>query len=604
MPITPTYPGIYIEELRSLTHSVTAAPTSVTVFIGYTHPFKTKPEHFGRAVEVFSFTDYEREFGGLYTSGVIESHVAYAVQQFFLNGGSDAYVVGLQANYYEVGGVSHGLVAAATLQVGSVLFTALEPVDLVPITVSINNPIAGPWDLVISYGSRSETFRKVNLTPSDANFIERRLNGVSQLVSVGPFYNPPFTTGTQAAASVGITLAIGSVGFTAVSTTATDYPITVAVSQKPLNTADITITPFGKPPVNVPGVNMIPGDANFIETRVATVASSLVVVAPTYQPPLSGVNQAPLAPSNTVDPSWTTVSEKDFTGVFAQDGSLDKVSIFNLLLIPGVADNAIWSEALAFCERKQAFMILDPPAQDSADGEGGLHLIGDDIEGATIPKSSNGALYFPYLRSNDPLTGTPIEGGLPPSGFVAGIYARTDVNRGVWKAPAGLETTINNTTGVVASGRMTDMRQGTLNPKGVNCLRDFPGIGTVVFGARTLVTENPSFEQWRYVPVRRMALFLEQTLYRSLKWVVFEPNDTPLWVAIRTSIEAFMLSLFHQGAFQGDTPSQAFQVKCDSSTTTQQDIDNGVVNIIVAFAPLKPAEFVIIKIAQLAGQTQ
>jgi phage tail sheath protein FI len=101
-----------------------------------------------------------------------------------------------------------------------------------------------------------------------------------------------------------------------------------------------------------------------------------------------------------------------------------------------------------------------------------------------------------------------------------------------------------------------------------------------------------------------MALFLEQTLYSNLTWVVFEPNDEPLWVAIRTSIESFMLSLFHQGAFQGSTPSQAFQVKCDSSTTTQQDIDNGIVNIIVAFAPLKPAEFVIIKIAQLAGQTQ
>jgi len=219
-----------------------------------------------------------------------------------------------------------------------------------------------------------------------------------------------------------------------------------------------------------------------------------------------------------------------------------------------------------------------------------------------VPKSTNGALYFPYLLSQDPLTGNVIE--LPPSGFVAGIYARTDANRGVWKAPAGLETTILNTTGVVPRGRMTDLRQGTLNPKGVNCLRNFPGIGTVVFGARTLVTENPAFEQWRYVSVRRMALFIEQTLYRNLGWVVFEPNDDPLWVTIRTNIENFMLSLFQQGAFQGSTPSKAFQVKCDSQTTTQTDIDNGIVNIIVAFAPLKPAEFVIIKIAQLAGQSQ
>jgi phage tail sheath protein FI len=219
-----------------------------------------------------------------------------------------------------------------------------------------------------------------------------------------------------------------------------------------------------------------------------------------------------------------------------------------------------------------------------------------------VPKSQNGAIYFPYLRSTDPLTGNAI--ALPPSGFVAGIYARTDLNRGVWKAPAGLETTVLGTTGVVEQGRMTDQRQGTLNPKGINCLRSFPGVGTVVYGARTLVAEITALQQWRYVPVRRMTLFIEQTLYRNLGWVVFEPNDEPLWAAIRTSIEGFMLSLFNQGAFQGATPSQSFQVKCDKSTTTQTDIDNGIVNIIVAFAPLKPAEFVIIKIAQLAGQVQ
>ncbi len=143
-----------------------------------------------------------------------------------------------------------------------------------------------------------------------------------------------------------------------------------------------------------------------------------------------------------------------------------------------------------------------------------------------------------------------------------------------------------------------------MNPLGVNCIRTFPGSGTVVFGARTTTTGNLAFEQWRYVPVRRMALFLEQTLLANLGWVVFEPNDEPLWLAVTTSIQAFMLTLFHQGAFQGSTPSQAFQVKCDSSTTTQTDIDNGVVNILVGFAPLKPAEFVVIQIAQLAGQAQ
>jgi phage tail sheath protein FI len=261
----------------------------------------------------------------------------------------------------------------------------------------------------------------------------------------------------------------------------------------------------------------------------------------------------------------------------------------------------VWSAALSFCERKRAFVILDPLAQAAADPTfAPLPLIAEKI--AVMPTSTNGALYFPYLKSLDPLTGRTIE--VAPSGYVAGIYARTDLNRGVWKAPAGLETIIQNTTGVVDRGRMTDQRAGTLNPIGVNCIRTFPGAGTVVFGARTQVTANPSFQQWRYVSVRRMALFIEQTLLLNLGWAVFEPNDVPLWVALRTTVENFMLSLFNQGAFQGTKPSEAFRVTCDATTTTQQDIDNGIVNIVVGFAPLKPAEFVIIKISQLAGQTQ
>ncbi len=615
MPITPTYPGIYIEELPSSTHAITAAPTSITVFVGYTHPFKTDPANWGKAVEIFSFTDYEREFGGLYTSGVVESHVAYAVNQFFLNGGADAYVVALQPNYYDPSTqpmTNKGAVAPAVLQVGSVTFTALEPVDLIPVTVTINNvqntfTTGDTADIQVSYGSRAETYRKVNLNPGDANFISKRINGSSQLVSVSPSYNPPFVAATNVAMSQGTPVPIGSVAFTAIqATTTTPMTVTVGNVRQTVvagDTADVSITYGANPPENFVGVTLNPSDAaNFIEKRINGVSVN-VTVSPAYAAPFGPVNQVALGyPSGSPSASWTTFNAGDFAPVFAQDSSLDKVSIFNLLVIPGVCDNGVLSEGVAFCERKLAFAIIDPPRQDSADGEDGLPLIGDDIQTAIVPKSANGALYFPYLQSNDPLTGDLVE--LPPSGTVAGIYARTDVNRGVWKAPAGLETTVVNTIGVVERGRMTDMRQGTLNPLGVNCLRDFPGIGTVVFGARTLVTDNPAFEQWRYVSVRRMALFLEQSLYQNLGWVVFEPNDEPLWVAIRMEIESFMLSLFHQGAFQGSRPSQAFQVKCDSSTTTQQDIDNGIVNIIVAFAPLKPAEFVIIQIAQLAGQTQ
>ena len=204
----------------------------------------------------------------------------------------------------------------------------------------------------------------------------------------------------------------------------------------------------------------------------------------------------------------------------------------------------------------------------------------------------------------DPATGA--SSTAPPSGFVAGIYGQEDNARGVWKSPAGIETALLGTTGVDPNGVMTDPQQGILNQSAVNCLRQFPGIGTVVFGARTTAgaDANTAQQQWKYVAVRRTALFIEQTLYASLTWAVFEGNAPPLWNALSQEVTAFMLSLFRQGAFAGNTPSEAFVVQCDSTTTTPTDVANGRVNILVGFAPLVPAEFVVVQIAQLAGQAQ
>jgi uncharacterized protein len=532
MPVTPTYPGIYIEEILSNAHTITAAPTSVTVFAGYTHPFKTKGSHWNTAVQIFSFTDYEREFGGLFSVDWLADDVGRAVNEFFLNGGAVAWVVALPAQFFDLTTKTSTAITAPRLDLpgtapnAGVTFTGLEPVDDHRLlTISITNLRATNStsgldiaDIVITYGSRTETFRGVTLNDGGTT-LEKRIGTaaapVSTLVTVAPM-----SGGT--------------------------YP-----SAWPMS------------------------------------------LAPT-----------PLTQTMPQDP-FTTYQPGDFAPTFAADSSLDKVPIFNLLLTPGVWDQPVVSEALAFCERKLAFVIMDPPADAGADHSSDpLPLIGDimtdQVPGRVIPKSQNGALYFPYLKSTDPETGDPVI--VAPSGYVAGVFAREDVNRGVWKAPAGLETIIADTTGVVPSGVMTNARQGTLNPVGVNCLRGFPGVGTVVFGARTLVAANPAFQQYRYVPVRRMALFLEQSLSSSLTWVTFEPNDVPLWVSIRTTIESFMLGLFHQGAFQGTTPSQAFQVICDATTTTPDDQANGIVNIVVAFAPLKPAEFVVIKLAQLAGQ--
>jgi phage tail sheath protein FI len=187
----------------------------------------------------------------------------------------------------------------------------------------------------------------------------------------------------------------------------------------------------------------------------------------------------------------------------------------------------------------------------------------------------------------------------PPCGYVAGVYARTDATRGVWKAPAGSDASINGAASLATT--MSDAENGQLNPLGINCLRTLPVYGNVVWGSRTLHGQNDRGSEWKYVPVRRMALFLEESLYRGTQWVVFEPNDEPLWAQIRLNIGAFLQGLFRQGAFQGRSPREAYFVKCDRETTTQADINLGIVNIFVGFAPLKPAEFVVIKIQQIAG---
>jgi hypothetical protein len=187
-----------------------------------------------------------------------------------------------------------------------------------------------------------------------------------------------------------------------------------------------------------------------------------------------------------------------------------------------------------------------------------------------------------------------------PSGTIAGLWARIDGSRGVWKAPAGTEATL---TGVQSlEYQLTDPENGVLNPIAINCLRNFPIYGPVCWGARTLFGADQMADDYKYIPVRRLALYLEESLYRGTQWVVFEPNDTPLWAAIRLNVGSFMQTLFRQGAFQGSTPQQAYFVLCDATTNPQSSIDLGIVNIVVGFAPLKPAEFVVITIQQIAGQ--
>jgi len=287
---------------------------------------------------------------------------------------------------------------------------------------------------------------------------------------------------------------------------------------------------------------------------------------------------------------------------------LEKADLFNLLCIPpdtrdGDTAEEVYQEGMKYSVDRRAMLLVDSPAAWSANkdtaaakakaGLGDLGLVGS--------QARNAALYFPRVIQSDPLRDGQLD-TFVPCGIVAGVMARTDSERGVWKAPAGIDAGILGIQALEVG--LSDPENGQLNPLGINCLRVFPVVGHVVWGARTLRGADQLADEYKYVPVRRLALFLEESLFRGLKWVVFEPNDEPLWAQIRLNVGAFMQNLFRQGAFQGTTPREAYFVKCDKETTTQNDINLGIVNVVVGFAPLKPAEFVIIKIQQMAGQVQ
>ncbi|MGV8845346.1 phage tail sheath family protein [Tessaracoccus sp.] len=286
-------------------------------------------------------------------------------------------------------------------------------------------------------------------------------------------------------------------------------------------------------------------------------------------------------------------AEANKLGIYA----LLKADLFNILVIPPPTPDSevpvgVWADAANFAARRRAFLLVDPPATETLST---VETWTKSTAGLAGLDTRNVAVYFPRILQPDPLRGGAID-SFVASGAVAGVYAATDATRGVWKAPAGTDAGLSGVVGLTVP--LTDDENGRINPLGLNALRTFRGIGPVVWGARTLRGSDRLADDYKYVPVRRLALFLEESLYRGTQWVVFEPNDNPLWSQIRTSIGAFMQDLFWRGAFQGSSPRDAYFVRCDADTTTQYDIDRGIVNIQVGFAPLKPAEFVIISIQQ------
>ena len=296
--------------------------------------------------------------------------------------------------------------------------------------------------------------------------------------------------------------------------------------------------------------------------------------------------RGPIADEHVSDPAL----ESQRRGLWA----LDRVEQLDILVIPPLGPgrdvgHVTWNAAAAFAQRRRAMLIVDPPtAWERA----------TDITPAAVDavmsrgeSRKNAALYFPRIVVAD--------GTVAPAGAIAGVYARIEALRGPWKSPAGLEAGIVGAVGLAVP--LSDAENGLLNPRGINALRSFPTSGPVVWGGRTLAGDDALASDWKYVAVRRTAMYIERTIERGTGWAVFEPNDEPLWGQLRLHVGGFLHELFKAGAFQGQTPREAYFVRCDSSTTTQANLDNDRVIVEVGFAPIKPAEFVVIRFELAAG---
>lgn len=655
MPVRPTYPGVYIEEVPSGVRTIVGVATSVGAFVDY---FARGP--MDRAIQILSFADFEREFGGL----DILSEASYSIQQFFLNGGSEAWVIRTaEATTFDAAaielrdGPTGGAALALRLTAGRLIRGV--PVEdpgswgnfiRADVDYETTNP-AALFNLVLTevapFGTqqplRTETFRNLSMTVGDLNFVEDVVNEASKMVQVVALgATRPAQTGTIGTVLNPATLTATLAPFQFLATITGDVPRTVTLARAPVGAANAAMQD-ARTLLEAALRNASPSDPRYSNATVQLIGSQFrvltgragdpAVAGSAFNPDLTisfseaGGSTAADLGLNGVTPNVQQYSlgtgvggaqanpvpgdngnlplagdligvRLNKTGIFA----LEDVNLFNILCIPRAADLAapspltVYSAAEIYCLERRAFLIVDIPETINA-----VQEIKDWLETNANLRNRNAAIYFPRVRIADPLDAfRPRD--VAASGTMAGIYARTDNERGVWKAPAGIDAGLRNV--VELSYVLTDPENGVLNPLGINCLRNFPVYGNVAWGARTLDGSDVQASEWKYLPVRRLALFLEESLYRGTKWVVFEPNDEPLWAQIRLNVGAFMQNLFRQGAFQGRTPREAYFVKCDKETTTQNDINLGIVNILVGFAPLKPAEFVILKISQIAGEIQ
>lgn len=387
-------------------------------------------------------------------------------------------------------------------------------------------------------------------------------------------------------------------------TWANDYKIVTAPSAADPTRFRLDVVAKGKngaPDVTVETFANLSLDPTSSRSVAAVLADSAVVNVDSVDT-TKAVTAQTIDLAGGADGEVLSPDHKDFPKALKGDGAttgyfaLAKVDLFNLLNVPGYVEAADLATLEKFCRDRRAILLVDSEKGTEA---GATPKTDGPPSQITGNDGINAAYYYPWLLAPDPKQENRLR-AFAPCGAVAGAYARTDASRGVWKAPAGIDASLSGVAGIVLP--VDDADSGVLNPLAVNCIRQFPVYGTVIWGARTLRGNDEIGDEWKYIPVRRTALFIEESLFRGLRWVVFEPNDEPLWAQIRLNVGSFMHDLFRQGAFQGTTPRDAYFVRCDKNTTTQSDINRGIVNVEVGFAPLKPAEFVVIRLQQIAGQ--
>lgn len=577
MPATLTYPGVYVEEIPSGVRTITGVATSITAFLGRALQGPTD-----EPITINSFGDFERQFGGLH----VDYPMSYAVRDFYLNGGGQAIIVRLyKANGAE--GSSDTTGATGTTE-------DTETTGATGATTEVAGASGGT-------GATGETEEPTENTEGAGETKPKGAGGKAELTVGGLKLtaNSPGTWADKLQASLDTVASVTDEMRKRFSLGAGDNLFNLTVQLGDTSDAPreifLNLTMSEKSARRVDRV--LRAESSWVEYEWSS-SDSVVPTETEMGIASEGSNSQPL------DAESYTGSEAKKTGLYA----LEKADLFNLLCIPpdvreGNTPETVYQKAMAYCQKRRAMLIVDSPAkwgtkkeiaaQTARDGLGDLGLSGTEAR--------NAALYFPRVLQKDPLR----EGQLDtfvPCGIIAGRMAHTDATRGVWKAPAGLDASLNGIQGLQVN--LTDSENGMLNPLGINCLRSFPVNGRVIWGARTLRGADQLADEYKYIPIRRLALFIEESLYRGTQWVVFEPNDEPLWAQIRMNVGAFMHTLFRQGAFQGTSPKQAYFVKCDKDTNPQNDIDRGIVNIAIGFAPLKPAEFVVLKIQQIAGDLE